>query len=322
MALFIALSAAAAGAADEPKRKPWDGSSLSLRNSTSAISLDRGAQLTYDPLYSMTLGFDPRWQFTERLYARGHFDLSRELTRSNWTTDARQYIASDVTFGAGMSNIVTVPVAKIVLSAELSARLPTSLASRASTLQFGLEPTLRLSRSFEVLKGLQLGYSAAPYFAFHRYTTSELESPVIRSCAVGSVDCQRFLNAGDRNSPWGHTHIGSAGLQITPWFGLSGFGGVQIAHLYPAATDDRVNHVPQAPQSTRFTNLFGVGASFQPAQSIGIDVGALTFNPQLAPNSKFYPLAFNRFTQFYVDLRFQPGTLVSQLRGRAAGESK
>lgn len=321
MALLFALVASAASAADGPASKPWDGSSLSLRNSSSAYSLDRGAQLTYDPYYAMTLGLDPRWQFTERIYARGHFDLSRELTRSNWTTDAYQYIASDVTFGGGMSNIVTVPVAGITFSAELNARIPTSLASRASTLQFGLEPSFRLGRSFELLEGLQLGYAASPYFAFHRYTTGELASPRIRA-APGSADFQRFINAGDRNSPFGHSHVASASLQVLPWFGLNAFGGVQIAQLYPAATDDRSNYVPQAPQSTRYSNLFGLGASFQPAKSFSVNLGVQTVNPQLAPDSTRYPLAFNRFTQFQLDLRFQPGTLVTQLRSGAAGVSK
>ncbi|MFZ5470139.1 MAG: hypothetical protein ACOZIN_11950 [Myxococcota bacterium] len=312
---FAVLVALAAQAAEEGPQAPYRGSRVSLRNAVSTVSFDRGAQLTYDPYDALTLGLDGRWWFSERFFAKGRVDLSRELTESNITTRSGELLLGDVVLGAGLDRAYTVPRAELQLSGDVSLRLPTSLASRADTLVLGLEPSFRVARAFAFRGGASVRYSFSPSLHFHRFTTGERISPLIVGCAPGSVECERFLNTGGRNAPFSHGHTLDGGVQLLSWLSLSAAVGVQVAHLYPAATDPRVSLVPQEPTDALFTNIFALEATFTPMPSLSVGLGASTVNPQLAPDSSRYGLFFNRYTTLFLELRFDPAGLSAQLQG-------
>ena len=180
---------------------PFAGSSVVYRNQMSVISVDRSAEQTYDPLYVMSVGLRPRADLGAGIYARGGLTIARELTESNWTTEARETYLSDTTLAVG-GTLWTVPTAEIDLSAELGARLPTSEASQARTLRIAIEPSLRVSRRFGVLSGLTVGYGFAFAVDLHRFTTAERVEP--------TIDAEpSTLGTGVRNTRWRMSHRGA-----------------------------------------------------------------------------------------------------------------
>ncbi len=324
-ALLVALLPALAAA--EPAQTataplgdaPYRESRVTLRSSATALSLDRGAELTYNPYVALALGLDARWRFTPKLSLRGRVDFSRELTESDVTTYAGETLIGDVRLSAAFDPIVTIPGALIDVGAEAGVRLPTSLAARAQTLQVALEPGVSLRRRFDVREGLFLGYSFGPNINFHRYTTAERFSPAITGCTGSPLDCERFFNTGSRNAQWSQSHSLEGGLQLTPWFGLVAAGGVEVQYLYPAAQDDRVNFTPQEPTDARHFNFFLAEATFTYKKAVSLGLGVSTVNPQLRPDSTRYPYALNRYSQLYLDLRVHPAGVVAQFISPPAG---
>ena len=88
---------------------PWRGSQVILGQAVSALSLDRSAELTYNPYYAMSLVFAPMWWATDWLALRGQFALAWEVTNSDITTREDEIWASDLTLGASVPEVWTVP---------------------------------------------------------------------------------------------------------------------------------------------------------------------------------------------------------------------
>lgn len=291
----------------------YRGSSLTLRNAVSAVSFDRSAQLSYDPFYALTLGADLRLRPVERAYLRARFDLSRELTRSSWTTRSGETIPGDLLVGGGSDRLLTVPTLELELSAELLVRLPVSPVSRAQTLNVGLEPTLRLSRRFALRQGAVVRYGFSPSVYSHRFTTAEAQAPLIAGCSASAPECQRYLNLGTRNVAWSHAHVVDASLAITSWLSVSAAAGLQEQRLYPSSSDVSVSHTPVAPTDAQHSQLFAFEATLSWVRPLTVGVGVATASPQLAPDSSRYPLFANRHTQLFLDLRLSPSGLVEAL---------
>ncbi|HRE88401.1 MAG TPA: hypothetical protein PK095_04595, partial [Myxococcota bacterium] len=58
-------SEVAAGAETQPAKSPWRGSELAYRNSVTATTFDRSAELTYNPFWGMALELSPRFWFDD-----------------------------------------------------------------------------------------------------------------------------------------------------------------------------------------------------------------------------------------------------------------
>jgi hypothetical protein len=280
---------------------PWRGSAVVYRNSMSAISLDEGAELTYDPVYQMTWIVQPRWYFTDHIYARGSASLSHELTESNWTTDADETVWGDAALAVGSTSLFADPWLGLGFSAELAARFPTSKASQAQTLVMGADASVGVRRGFDLPVKITVGYGLKLGRDFHRFTTAEREAPLIAGCS--GAECARHVNVGVRNARTKMSHTLSLGLGFTDWLSLGAGAGVHTQWLYPGADpDERVNLQTQAPTDSRHFLSGEVGLTVGPFAGVSLGLGAATFNPQQKPDSSDRLFFFNRYTQLYFDL--------------------
>ena len=304
--LAICLGAAHAEAKDDGPR--WAGSALGVSHTVSALTLDPSAEPDYNPFYAVSLSVAPRWRFTSWLSMSAAVAATHEVTDADGHTNHDETRLSDTTLSIGLSG-VELPWVGIGVSGGLKAIFPTSLGSRAQTLQVGLSPSLALSKRFGLLEGLTLGYGTALRVNAHEYTTSARETPRIASCR--GIECAEFLNTGVRNSQFLTQNSFSVSLGLTKWLGLSTSLGIYTSHLYPGQTAPEVSFVPVAPTDTRYAIRYGLGARLGPFAGLTTSIGASAFNPQRAPNATYYAPYFNRYTQLTIDLSFDLSSVVS-----------
>jgi hypothetical protein len=298
----------------ERSRAPWRGSEFVYRNAFSAISLDRSAELTYNPTYATSFSFRPSWWFCDHLYLRANLDVVRELTEADDTTFKNEALLGDLALTAGYAPVYTIPVADIAVSADILLRIPTSKASQARTLALGIGPGVRLSRSFDLLSGLSVGYSLRGMPLLHRTTTSQLETPFIPGCSASDGGCDAYLHTGVRNTRFRLQQLLYVTARILDWLSLSATYGIWIDWLYPIEIDDpRISHQVLEPQDRRYASVWEVEVLFEPVPALRIGLGTSTLGPQLAPDSSYYNPFYNRYTTVFLDLHLDVAGLVSQI---------
>jgi len=294
------------------QKVPWRGSQLVLRNALSAISLDRSAEQTYNPYFSMTWSFRPWWWFTDQLYVRAQLDVVHELTEADETTYEGEALLDDLYLVVGGAGLWTVPLVDVNLSADLVLTLPTSKASLTRTMVLGLGPGMRLSRSFALLGGVVVGYNLRVSPRFHRYTTSERETPLIPGCSLSG--CDPYLGTGVRNPAVRLTQSADASVRILDWLGASLVLGHAIDWLHGLGDAPEVSYQPLQDQNRRFLTFLELAVSFRPLDLLEIEVGYSALHPQQAPDSSYYVPFFNRYSVFFLDLKLQGEGLVSRIR--------
>ncbi len=138
---------------------PWRGTVVGLQSVASSLSADPSAELTYNPYWAVGVNVDARWWLGRSVHLRLSWDLERELTEADATTQQGEAVPGDVYARLAAARALRVPGVGLDLSGDLRLRLPTSPASRARTLHIGVEPSLRVSRTFRSLGDLTLGYA-------------------------------------------------------------------------------------------------------------------------------------------------------------------
>jgi hypothetical protein len=298
----------------QSSRAPWRGSEFVYRNVFSALSLDPSAELTYNPRFAMSFSFRPSWWFSDRLYVRANLALVREITEADDTTYADETLLGDLVLTAGYAPVVTIPVVDISVSADISLQVPTSKVSQARTLALGIGPGVRLSRSFDLLSGLSVGYSLKAIPLFHQNTTAELETPLIPGCSASGGGCDAYLHTGVRNAQFRLQQLFYVSARMLDWLSLSVTYGLWIDWLYPIDIDDpRISARTIEPQDRRYASVWEVEVLFSPIKALKIGVGTSTLGPQLAPDSSYYNPFYNRYTTIFVDLHLDVAGLVSQI---------
>lgn len=316
----------------EPEKKdgykaPWRGSSFTYRNAVTALSFKKDADLTYNPYYEMSWSFHPQWWVGDIFNAALDFSLSRELTEADDTTYDDETLMSDLSLTLAASKFATIPVLDIKMSANVVMIGPTSKASQARTLLFGIRPGLSLSRSFDVLAGINLGYSFGISKFFYESTTGQLNDAPISNCATSPGGCEEYQNTGVRNTSWGLSNSFSLGIAFIDQLSLDASFGIKHSFLYEQsvrASDEIVDPgtgatltTSESPYSNdddiRYAMVYGLGLSVIPTQALSIGLGAETANPQLKPDSTYEAPFFNRYTVVYLDLTLDIDGLVQQL---------
>jgi hypothetical protein len=297
------------------KPSPWRASEIAYRNSVTAISLDRSAELTYNPFWGMALEISPRYWFDDTWSVAASLEVQRELTEADDTTRDNETQLGDLSLRFIARNLAKIPGIDAQITGILGFSFPTSLASQGQTMLFTVAPSMRLGWSFsEVLSGLAFGYTVRFTKLFYEYTTGELESPVVPGCFAGSSgSCDRFLNTGVRNASYRLSNNFDASLFFTEELSMSASFGFVVSWLYDDVDDERVNFQQLEPQDERYALIADVGLTWVPAGPLAVTFGASTFNPQLAPDGSRYTPFFNRFTTLYLDLRVDVAALVSEL---------
>lgn len=296
--------------AEEPELVPWQGSAIVFRNVSTALSADRSADLTYNPYWEMSLTLAPRWQFNDIFSVSASQSFSRELTDSDWTTEDGEIVLSDFGLVGRASRFWTIPTVDIGLSADIALTFPASKISRARTLNMALGPGLSLSRAFDVLDGLSLGYGLRTTYYWHRYTTGEYESSTITDCVT---DCEEYLNTGVRNPEWRISNSFSASLSFASMWMLATSYAIITDPLNDSSDTLPVSFIPLQPTDTRYRNSFDISIAVTPWDLVTFSLGANTTNSQLlADSTGYYTPFFNRFTVLYFDVAFDLGAPFSR----------
>jgi hypothetical protein len=310
LVIILLLVLPVSAQADDSDSVPWAGSSVIVRNASTAISADRSADLTYNPYWEVSLTIAPRWQFSDLFWVSASQSFSRELTHSDWTTQDGEFVLSDLGLRTGLSRFATIPSVEIALSSDVALTFPASKASQARTLIMGIGPGLSLSRSFDVADGLSLSYGLRGTYFWHEFTTGQYESPTLIDC---ERDCGQFLDTGVRNPKWRISNSFGVGLSFLEMVTLSLSYAVITDPLNASSDTLQVSLTPLEPTDTRFRNSFDVSLTVAPADVVSFTLGANTTNSQLNPDGTgYYDLLFNRFTLLYLDVAFDLGAPFSE----------
>jgi hypothetical protein len=106
------------------------------------------------------LSLDAQWHFGALFAVRARLRLSQQFSETGYESP-RELDWSDLYLSGGWAGI-TEPHTLLKLSGDLLLVLPTSRVSQFSAQLFTIGPRVVLSRTFEVLHGLTVGYGARP----------------------------------------------------------------------------------------------------------------------------------------------------------------
>ncbi len=301
-----ALAALAPGAGS-----PFAGSTVTLRNTATAISLDKGHEPTYNPYYALQLTLAPNVNLPKGIYARANAFVTRELTHEDDTTYRGESVWSDVNATLGW-RALKVESLGAMLNLEALFTLPTSKASQARTLRAGtgVGGTLIVSAGDFYF----LGISRATY-NWHRYTTGQTETPWLPGCQGTATGCDPYIGNGVRNPEWRFLNLLGGGWSPAAWLGLNAQFAVIDNVLYDARDQNTPGGIA-VPVSKTNTNLrgafyYGISAELRVHKALTVLLGVDTFNPHLQPDSTYRQAVFNRFSTLYVDLQVAPDKLVA-----------
>lgn len=299
----------------ETWKPPWRGTSIVYRNAATALSFKKDADLTYNPYYEMSWAFHPMWWVGDVFNMSLDFALSRELTESDSTTYADETLFSDVTLTLGAAKFATIPVLGINMSANLGLIAPTSKAARAKTMVFGLRPGLSLSKGFDVLAGINLGYSFGFSKFFYEATTAQSEEAAITNCSTSPGGCEEYQNTGFRNASWGLSNSFSLSIAFIDQLSLDVSFGLKHSFLYEQEEQDEtvIESEYSNDKDIRYGMMYGLGLTATPIPALSIGLGAETGNPQLKADATYERPFFNRNTVVYLDLILSIDGLVTQL---------
>jgi hypothetical protein len=309
----------------EVKKVPWRNSTITYENVVSALSFDQGAELTYNPYYAQSLSFRPRYYLRDDLSFRARFDLEIELTTSDDTDHAREWIVSDLMLDAVYSpSWMTIPKVDVAVSPSLRLGFPTSIASRGRSLMMTLSPGVAFRRSFKLLKGrslqsVGLTYAFRAYKYFHEYTTAQIDTNAI--CSLTNPDNPGCLHSGTRNRSWRFGNTFEVRLQLLEKLSLTmdvmlfndllyGMGDRDVvlddsgAEIELSSSD--VNH--------RAAVWALIDVSYDLLDWLWLSAGVSTYHPQLAPDSSIRAPILNRYTAFYLDVTVPIDRFVGQVR--------
>lgn len=309
--LAVALLVSAPARADD---EPWRGSGFGYRTTIGTAGLDKGQDITWNPYVASTFGLSPRWHLGDLLVLGADVDWTREHTQADGTTFADETLIGDVKGTVAATGLVKVPWVGIDIGLGLEVTAPTSKASQARTLLLGLGAGLDLSRSFDLLEGIQLGWTSRMARRFHRYTTSERATPLVPGCLSATGGCDAFLNTGLRNSQWRMVHAASLQVSVTRWLSASVASGTVTDWLYGLAdTPEAASFTPQEAPKARYASFFEASLGLSLGGAMDIALGLVTSSPQLAPDSSFYNPFYNRHSAVFLDLRCDLDGVVSQI---------
>jgi hypothetical protein len=255
------------------------------------------------------LSLRPAYHFDEHWFAKARVDLEQELTDADDTTKKHQLVLSDVWLWGGLGELKLEELWDLKVGADLMLVLPLSQASQSQTLRLGVGPGVNVTKTFEVLKGLDIGFLARMSFYMRHYTTAQLDTPWISCGSPDSSSCGRFIQTGERNSASMLSLGPSVDLQITEDLSASLYFQIRRHELF-ALSDASVSTLggfgttadASKDVSARYEQLFIADVSYSLSKELSVSVGAYGVYPELAPDSSYrFPL-FNRYTELYLDL--------------------
>lgn len=286
------------------EKVPYRGTSVSYGHALSAYN--------YTPstfAWTHRIVLTPEWHFNDTFHVRGRLYLTQELTDSDSTNHLRELELSDVWLD-GVWGGWKEKNSGIKLGADVRVTLPTSKQSQAASRYFTLGPSANLSRTFNVLGGLTLIYSARLTWRFNHYATRQNAGGLITNCAVGNPEACSDTRTGSANIQFDLIHGPTVVFNLHARFNISGSLFMQRGWLPALAATELV---PAVPMQTRDFIGFYLGLTYQPFDVVGFTLGAFTFANQLDSEGKtIFPL-FNRSTYASLDATFDLEAIVSRI---------
>jgi hypothetical protein len=302
-------------------RKPWRGSRVTYGHSITVSTFLPNSQPWYDPSWWHHLTLEPEWHFSDLFYVRARLFIAQELTQSDTTSSPHAIGLSDLYLYGGWSGYEE-PHTRLKLSGDLLVQLPTSAESQARTELGRAGPSVMLSRSFDVLAGLTIGYGARPVVHLNRLTAGG-----------GSFGANpSYVAVGTDTGPDAVFTAETAGRNI--FFHLS-HGPFLTFRPHPTVSVDAsfwfdhgwMYSLPQVPpqlQSTmqvygsgvdrRDVTRFLLSVSWQFTRPVGVTLSAFTAGGALAADGTYIFPLFNRFTQLNLDFTLDIEGLTSALQ--------
>lgn len=300
--------------AEKKEKLPYRGSRITYRNVASQAAFDRNVNLSDDPYYAMSWTFAPRWWFGDIVNVRGSFSLVREITNSNITTRRGETWPSDVRLGVGFHRFAVIPEAEIAFSGSFDVGIGASPISNARTMRAALLPSLRVSRGFDVLSGIGLGYTLGFAYYLNESQNPLYEESRLPGCVIPG-ECGAFDHTGVMNNEWRMTHSADLSVGFLEWLSLTAAFSYVQDHPFEVESDPRVTFEPIPPQAgnTRHFLALDFSLGFQPMKSLGITLGVSNEFPQLGPDSEKLAVFDAQYTSFYADITLDLAGLVTQI---------
>jgi hypothetical protein len=303
--------------------RPWRGSAISYGAFASAMTFAPTGQPWYDPTVGQNITLLPEWHFNDRFFTRARMFISQELTASDTTTTLHEVELSDIYWDWGTTGWKE-PHTGVQIAGDVRFVLPTSKLSHLKTQLLTVGPGVSVSRKFNVLSGLAIGYGVRPTVHFNQWTTGESYQHNLVTCNdPQSSDCQFDMNTGGRNvyfdvghgpflsfQPYSTVSLDMAFIMTRGW--LYAPAGAPVGQdgkpimVSPGALSDNGTTVKDI---TRFL----VSVSWQFTKPVGVALTALTYGGQLAYDGTYIFPLFNRNTTLYLDFTLDIENVTSRL---------
>ena len=306
---------------EESELLPYRGTSIVYENAFTALSVDPSAEPDYNPSYVMSWSFNPRYYLYDRLSARLSFSIDQELTNSDSTQDIYEPVVSDLSLGFMYAPFYTIPVVDIRMAGGVTFGFPTSKASQARTLYFSLTPSLSLSRTFDVLGGLELSYGFRYRKNFNKYTGSVSEDTLF-PCPSNLADRTECFNMGSRNASMSFSNTFSVQIYWIERLYTAVQVGVVNTLLYPVAPAevDTLGGTVDIRESSDNTDhrgsmSYAIEVGYDAFDYLSFALGVSTVNSQLRDDGDYWAPFFNRYSSIYFDVALSVDGLVQTIMG-------
>jgi len=315
----------------EQEKVPWRNSMFTYENMFSAYSFSRSADLTYNPYYAQSFSFRPRYYPRDDLSLRLRLDLEVEVTTSDDTDHAREWVLSDLTFDTVYApKALTIPVVGIRVEPSLRFIFPTSIESRGRSTVMTLGPGVAFKRSIPLMKGkwlkeldLTYGFRFTKYFS--KYATAQHAE--LEGCEnLARPECQ---HRGKQNISWRFVNAFDAALKITDKlsFTWSMMFINNLLHQLPAQDIEIAPGLVEPLGPSAVTHTAATWAIFDLSYDVldwlSLSIGTSTYYGQLATDSSYRTPIFNRYTNFFFDVTIPVDQFVAQVKSWAGrGKAK
>jgi hypothetical protein len=312
------------------KRYPFRNSTLIFWQNMSFLTLDKGAEQTWNPSYSWLIRFTPRYYLTDKISLRLKVDLGIEWTNSDETTYYHEAVWEDIWFDVVWAKAYTEKLTGIELTPGVRFTIPASKASQARSLYLGVGPALTFHREWKLPKKMSLGLTYAFRYTknFNHYTTVQYDAPTIASCAAGGGgDCGEFLHSGARNPSWGLQNILIADWDITKKLHFSqmvaffnnwayGLTPTQVSLAGGQTTNFGSSNTGANDVNMRAIVWYLTEIDYDVHRWVTLGIGLSTYNPQLTEDSHYRAPFVNRYSELMLAATFNLDQIVGSIEHR------
>ncbi len=316
--------------------RPYLGSTVHCDNLFSATSLNKGYELTHNPVYLMRLGLRPVWRVAPSLSLLLRIQFETELTNSDWSTKQHEVLFKDLPLELRFRHGIEVNDAvRFLTGLRGGAVFPTSKMSRFLTLRTAFFGGVRAALQFpKVFRGFILGVrptvtqylhdSRVPVGVGHSLDNAGVTHPE----QIGSPHYQSLLRGRGVNVNWSIENALNLSLILTKRLTFIFVYSQLYARQYATADNphlDRENcaslplgcaefQESQWDEKGFYAHRFTYDLSYhlpRPMHLVTLYLGALTEAGQLGPSGTFRDPFFNRTTMITFGFHLNVDAMVS-----------